>query len=142
MCPHPKTWHFIGKPPYQLLTVAQECSTQAEVFFSFNFLLLPNNGVKLPFLGAFFPKIKILLLVNKTGKIITVNFSVKLKKLGLLRTVRTSSSEPDCLPKGFKPVRCHIHTVSFNGNQISPLLGFSARAPLSQWELMRDGGEI
>ena len=69
---------------------------------------------------------------KQNGKNYYSELSVKLKKLGLLRTVRTSSSEPDCLPKGFKPVRCLIHAVSFNGNQISHLLGFSARAPLSQ----------
>ena len=33
MCSYPKTWDFIGKPPFLSLTLAKECSTQTKIFF-------------------------------------------------------------------------------------------------------------
>ena len=43
--------------------------------------------------------------------------------------------EPAKLTQSFKSGRSFIHTLDFNGNQISPLAGFSMRASLGLWEM-------
>ena len=120
-----KTRCLIWKPPYQSLPFIQKCSTQDKISFCVIFQYWCKATFFQNYL-AFFQKWKYRCW-QKTVKIISVNDLLYWRHLDCHTWWKLVQSMFDSLKLDLSL----IHVVNFNENQISTLVDFSTRTPLT-----------